>query len=86
MATKKKDPKKVWAEIEKTADELWDQRPHWRRGQTLFNVTQTMYPEVAEQIRDTPDDCFYVDTLIPDFANKVMEIFGLEVDQEPEVW
>ena len=85
MPIKKKDPREVWTEIEKRAAEMWDERPHWREGQALYNTTEMMYPEVAKKINGTPDDCFYVDTLIPDFANKVMEIFGLEVDQEPEV-
>ena len=85
MSIKKKDPKLVWEEIEKRAAEMRYQYPYWREGQALYNATAAMYPEAVEKINGTSDDCFYIDTLIPDFANKVMEIFGLEIDQEPEV-
>lgn len=31
----------------------------WRYGQTLFNLALEVAPEVAEQVRATPNDPFY---------------------------
>lgn len=36
------------------------ENPEWRLGQTLFNVAKILFPEKAEQVRNTEADPFYV--------------------------
>jgi len=33
--------------------------PMWRYGQSFFNALYELYPEVADSIRGTENDCFY---------------------------
>lgn len=45
--------------------------PSWRYGQTWFNVVHGMYPEIAEKVRASALDPFYVDALVPVFLDFV---------------
>lgn len=47
---------------------------NWRLGQAYFNVLNTYYPKIAEQIRATEFDCFYDDSKIEIFKQKIKEI------------
>jgi hypothetical protein len=40
-------------------------KPHWRRGQTVFNVLYQLRPDLAERIRTTDLDPFYLDNRVP---------------------
>jgi len=40
----------------------------WREGQYVFNLLYQHYPEVADAIRGTELDMFYVDARIEDFV------------------
>ena len=33
--------------------------PMWRRGQTLFNAVNSLYPEIADRLRGTDIDPFH---------------------------
>ena len=54
-------------------EEIREEYPQWRKGQTYFNVLYDMYPEIAEEIRATAYDPFHVDTVIPYFLNHITE-------------
>lgn len=50
------------------------QHPEWRRGQTEFNVLETVRPELANLIRATGIDPFYIAHLDrPDSEQKMQE-------------
>ena len=38
--------------------------PEMRKGQCLFNALYKLYPEIANDIRGTDNDCFYDDSKI----------------------
>jgi len=42
--------------------------PKWRRGQAVFNTAYRLWPKVADDLRGTPEDCFYDDSKINDFV------------------
>jgi len=50
------------AEIEKRKN------PSFRLGQALFNFTSRVYPDIAEKIFGTKNDCFYDDNKITRFC------------------
>ena len=43
--------------------------PNLRYGQAIFNEAYAMWPEFANTIRGTDDDCFYKDQLVPKFLS-----------------
>lgn len=43
--------------------------PHWRWGQCIFNAYYYVFPEIADEIRGTEDDCFYRDDLVDKFLS-----------------
>lgn len=46
------------------------ERPKFlRQGQQAFNVLHEMRPDLANEIRATPLDPFYLDERLPDFYN-----------------
>jgi len=54
-----------------------EQRPkEWRFGQAVFNYAYEEYPNAADKIRGTEDDCFYDDSKIPKFIKKLMKLLG----------
>lgn len=49
------------SEFERLVSIAVDDYPHWRYGQTLFNVLHEGWPELANEIRGTEIDPFYTD-------------------------
>lgn len=49
----------------------------WRWGQCIFNAYHSIFPEIANQVRGTKDDCFYNDKLVPCFLSHFDVEFGL---------
>lgn len=45
--------------------------PDWRLGQSFFNVLREVRPDLAERVRGTKVDPFYVDDKVTDFLNFV---------------
>lgn len=43
----------------------------WRLGQSFFNVLREVRPDLAERVRGTKVDPFYVDDKVTDFLNFV---------------
>jgi hypothetical protein len=43
--------------------------PTWRLGQTYFNILARVRPELAESVRGTMNDPFYLDDRIPAFLS-----------------
>lgn len=41
-----------------------------RYGQAVFNTIHSFYPEVADNFRGSPSDCFYQDDKVDDFCQK----------------
>ena len=48
--------------------------PDWRTGQAYFNIVHTYYPDIAEQVRGTKYDCFYDDSKIEIFKQRIIEL------------
>lgn len=44
--------------------------PNWREGELYFNSLYELYPRIADLIRGTEYDMFYVDSNIDKFKNK----------------
>lgn len=51
-------------EVKKEAEELKEDYPEWRTGQSFFNALYMMYPKVADDVRGTKYDPFYITELI----------------------
>ena len=49
--------------------------PALRCGQNAFNVLSILYPEIANQIRDTRFDPFYNDDRLHVFFTKLIQYF-----------
>lgn len=60
-----------WLSIHNEAIVLRIQNPSWRRGQALFNALESIDRELADQIRGTDADPFYVDSREQAFAQAV---------------
>jgi len=45
----------------------------WRVGQAYFNYAYELYPKETDKIRGTEDDCFYDDSKIPQFLNRLVK-------------
>lgn len=48
-------------ELMKLIEEVQLEYPDWRKGQTFFNVLYNLYPEMADEIRGSEIDPFYID-------------------------
>lgn len=48
------------------ANEVIKKQPQLRLGQTIFNLLFENHPKLANEIRGTKIDCFYVDSIIPE--------------------
>ena len=46
----------------------------WRMGQAYFNYAYEMYPNVADKLRGTQYDCFYLDERIPEFLEELNKL------------
>jgi hypothetical protein len=58
---------------------LTEDRPEYERlGQRAFNLLYSTHPEIANQIRGTKYDPFYVDSKIVDFLVKLLEFVHIE--------
>jgi hypothetical protein len=58
-------------EIIKLTEETIKLHPYLRKGQTLFNIIYERCPEIANQIRSTENDPFYLDSRIDNFFNEL---------------
>ena len=47
--------------------------PSWRKGQAYFNYLYQLHPDVANEIRGTEYDPFYLNSRIEKFLNKISE-------------
>jgi hypothetical protein len=47
-------------ELLKLIEEVQLEYPEWRKGQTFFNVLYNLYPEMADEIRGSEIDPFYI--------------------------
>lgn len=47
-------------------------RPEQRNGQAMFNLLNTIAPDVAESVRGTENDPFYGDEKIGDFLLAIL--------------
>lgn len=54
-------------------------QPHWRLGQTCFNVLYKTRYDLSEQIRGGGVDPFHRDSVIPEFLTWVQEHWLPEV-------
>jgi hypothetical protein len=54
-------------------DQLMEQHPEWRAGQTLFNALYLVRPDLSEQIRTTELDPFHVSSRIAAFNSWLAE-------------
>jgi len=45
--------------------------PHWREGQTYFNVLCERRPDISEHVRSTQLDPFHRDAIVPAFLQFV---------------
>ena len=50
-------------------------RPHWRKGQTYFNVLYEIYPDFANDIRGTELDPFHDDKKVKPFMDALWELY-----------
>ena len=57
--------------IFKLTNETIKKHPYLRKGQTLFNILYEQYPDIANQIRSTENDPFYLDKRIDNFFNEI---------------
>lgn len=51
---------------------------HQRLGQWAFNLLQEIHPEIAEKIRGTDSDPFYVDAKVPDFLRRLLDFVTMD--------
>jgi hypothetical protein len=57
----------------------------WRFGQSLFNATHTLFPNIADKIRGTNDDCYYLDYKAHDFLEAVESLLNKQQDDSNNV-
>lgn len=48
-----------------------EQNPHIRLGQAVFNEAYKSYPEAADKLRGSTDDCFHRDDKIEGFLSMI---------------
>lgn len=53
----------------KLAQQYAERYKDWRWGQCVFNAYVTVFPEIANSVRGTNDDCIYNDRLVPAFLS-----------------
>jgi len=46
-----------------------------RAGQSIFNCTYSIIPDIADKISITDNDCFFDDSKIEDFLKEVARLF-----------
>jgi hypothetical protein len=46
----------------------------WRLGQAAFNLYYVLFPEIVNKLRTTDVDCFFDDTKVELFINKLTEL------------
>lgn len=49
--------------------------PDYRQGQGFFNYVYHWFPDVADEFRATPVDCFYQDALVNAFLESIRPYF-----------
>ena len=55
-----------------------NEHPSWRLGQTYFNVLHTLRPDLANKIRATYLDPFYINSAIPAFLKWLVDTIVAE--------
>lgn len=60
--------------ISKLVEIYRDKFPKWRYGQTVFNATYTICPEIADTLRASDIDPFFNDNLVPQFLKEVEKL------------
>ena len=51
------------------------QYSYLRAGQSIFNCTYTIVPDIADRLTGTEFDCYYHDDRVEDFLKEVARIF-----------
>ena len=59
-------------EVMHLADKFIETYKDYRKGQAIFNAFNMYYPEFANELRGTDDDCFYNDSKISLFLSHVV--------------
>ena len=83
--------------IIKEAEKTIEAEPYLRLGQTCYNLTHSLFPEIVDSLRGTGLDCFDDDSKIDHFLNRVeqrvvectgeMERIRKEIEiEEPSKW
>ena len=57
--------------IIKEAEKTIEAEPYLRLGQTCYNLTHSLFPEIVDSLRGTGLDCFDDDSKIDHFLNRV---------------
>ena len=78
--------------IIKEAEKTIEAEPYLRLGQTCYNLTHNLFPEIVNSLRGTALDCFNDDSKIDLFLNRVekrvtectaeMEILMTEIETD----
>lgn len=63
-----------WSIVEAVSEIEQKRFSSCRKGQALFNALYKLFPEVADKIRATKDDCFYDDSKIKEFKSKAIRL------------
>lgn len=53
----------------------YDEEGPLRKGQSLMYLLSSLQPEIYRKLTSTPDDCFYIDKLIPNALNKIEKLW-----------
>ena len=83
--------------IIKEAEKIIEAEPYLRLGQTCYNLTHSLFPEIVNSLRGTALDCFDDNSKIDHFLNRVeqrvveytaeMERIRKEIEiEEPSNW
>lgn len=59
--------------VEKRASLYLSVYPPWREGQAIFNAMSDLFPDIANEIRATKYDMFYVNKNIEKFKKKYVK-------------
>jgi len=51
------------------------EHPYLRIGQSIYNCTDSILPDIADALHGTEYDCFYNDTKIEGFLKEVARLF-----------
>jgi len=63
--------KEAYVSILSYAQGLQEEHLEWRWGQTVFNTLEMLGPTVANAIRGTKNDMFYIDENVNKFKNYI---------------